>query len=1778
MKILTTTLLVALFLVSMGGVDAFFLMLGTFGVRHAEASATAFGKELRTAEFVLGGGSDNTVRASGVMAYAGATAWSTTKPTLTTGGDVVTLLGTGVHVLSAQLDVSYEYPYTAAASVTENRIFMDVEGSGTQGTDVPVNGANGTIPLAIMAGGTGYLRTVNDVTSFFATQSDSAFNSGVHVLVGVAPTLSAGNRALTTAKLSITYEVDIDRTLPYLVKSVHLPLASTGVAGNTGTRTTVCAAGATCPFTFDTNVIRDLSADANILDAHIEFYAYHAGTVNSTFRLQFSGGTASPLYAWNEAVADTHETRVLWGALPIGGSDLRANTLHTLNLVNTAGGAALYATGGEVVITYKFNPTATTQTETIRYFSDQETASPAAGASVPISTTNIAIANDAPVVEKAWYRMSLAPVFTAATNLTVTHSVNGTSGTSQVYQFPAPSTARRSANSPVVIHSLTPESLSFSASTPVGGTFAFSGAGGSPVAIEVVTTFSWTYSPTSAQTKTATYAASLPAVGRNVGTVDKVRHAILFLPERAQKTFEDGFLEVHFGHSNTAAITISSGVHIGFGTSTTANALSIAEVGGTGGTYPFAERFYARFTPSDIGATSDLSGERYPFAIEESVDVSANYTYFANVVVLTYSAAAPVAFVPKPKQMRTAEFMLGGGTYQATAASGVYSYAGATWGTAKPAGMLVKLLGDDAKVVNAYVDLSFSSTNVVALTGLTVTGDITGSLSGDAQGIQLYVAPMNQIAGGGSTVTNYYHSQIDATRLFIGQSSAALNNGVNVGVALSSTGPTRALTTAKLVVTYETSYSLNPMVGVKTVRFPLDSTVAGDSGSITSVCAVKGCDFNYNATIADLLNNDTANILDVHAEITTLANSAGSANQRAYTVTVGHTAGSSVTFSPTETSLDSTGLRLFWGMPIGVNDFQINTPNTIAVSSSNNKVILAQTGGEIVVTYAYSSRSNQQSETLSYPLGQLATAPTVGVATTIGTFTPILPMQSAQVQNMWLRVRYSPHSSLSAQIGGTVGASSLSQTYTTGTMTNRGGGETYIIHDLSSLVGSYATSGTAISANINFVTASVPATAELLITYVWDGSHGGTQARSLSYVAPQQYAPSTAIATTTYPFSIDLARDVDTTFRAAELETYIAHGAATTITRGAFISAVGGAGTVTTEAGPATSYPYNTTMLQPVLATDLWGSGTMPSSTISMLVRNAKSTAVDYTNFSNVFTITYEEHQQVRRATFTQAGFRIYTDNGALTPTDSWYLGSPNPLGDDQEMTALNRPVRKSDSVRLRIALAVSTSTMPIADRAFQLQSALRTSGSCSAIPSASWMDVNASGDWSGYHNAGLSSGTSIPSALVAVAIGHVPELYSEDGLTALNPNPANTSETGDYIEYDWALKRNNALKDSDYCFRVVEDGGKPLFGYDFYPVIRTAGYTPEISSWRFVDDYANEVNWQPFLGAGVEIAPSGVANKTIFKLRAALQDVANESGSNERFAVQWSEDPTFSSGVHFADLQNDCMATSTFCYAYGVGPDDTNLSVQTLTGTTLGRHNEATSTSTFSPAAGSNTEMEYTITSMRERTGQTYFFRLYDVNRNVPLEKSAASYPSVVAEGATVDGLVSGVNAGVTIDGSVTTGTTTATTTPFGMLTMDSVAVLAHQLHITTNAMMGYQVTMQAEGDLLDAYGDKLPSIIGAPNSAPVPWSTGCPAASAGCIGYHTSDHTLSPTGIPDRFAPNDSWAEFATSTPSEVGYSDLPTTGSETVDVVYKIEPHAGTPPGTYSTNIIYVITPVY
>jgi hypothetical protein len=75
------------------------------------------------------------------------------------------------------------------------------------------------------------------------------------------------------------------------------------------------------------------------------------------------------------------------------------------------------------------------------------------------------------------------------------------------------------------------------------------------------------------------------------------------------------------------------------------------------------------------------------------------------------------------------------------------------------------------------------------------------------------------------------------------------------------------------------------------------------------------------------------------------------------------------------------------------------------------------------------------------------------------------------------------------------------------------------------------------------------------------------------------------------------------------------------------------------------------------------------------------------------------------------------------------------------------------------------------------------------------------------------------------------------------------------------------------------------------------------------------------------------------------------------------------------------------------------------------------------------------------------------------------------------------------------------------------------------------------------------------------------------GCIGYHTTDSTLS--GGSTRFGINDSYAGLSTS-PEEVMYSSVP--ASDTHDIVYRIVVNELQPAGNYETEIVFLGLPAY
>jgi hypothetical protein len=228
---------------------------------------------------------------------------------------------------------------------------------------------------------------------------------------------------------------------------------------------------------------------------------------------------------------------------------------------------------------------------------------------------------------------------------------------------------------------------------------------------------------------------------------------------------------------------------------------------------------------------------------------------------------------------------------------------------------------------------------------------------------------------------------------------------------------------------------------------------------------------------------------------------------------------------------------------------------------------------------------------------------------------------------------------------------------------------------------------------------------------------------------------------------------------------------------------------------------------------------------------------------------------------------------------------------------------------------------------------------------------------------------------------------------------------------------------------------------------------------------------------------------------------------------------------------------------------------------------------SPYSFPAGATVEFEFSLQHFDARANQTYFFRLWDVEREQAVEASATtSYPSLTTEGASLTLSVSGVAGGVATQGVVTDVETTHKDISFGTLTPGTPKNAAQRLTVTTNASEGYQVFVY-ERQPLTAGLATIKGVLGT-NQSPLPWSAGCTATATSCYGYHTGDNILS--GGSTRFLIDDTYATLST-TPAEIVYSSLPVTAQST-DIVYRIEVRAGQPAGRYESNLVYIVVPVF
>ncbi|MFP4616552.1 MAG: hypothetical protein ACLFNR_00105 [Candidatus Paceibacterota bacterium] len=555
---------------------------------------------------------------------------------------------------------------------------------------------------------------------------------------------------------------------------------------------------------------------------------------------------------------------------------------------------------------------------------------------------------------------------------------------------------------------------------------------------------------------------------------------------------------------------------------------------------------------------------------------------------------------------------------------------------------------------------------------------------------------------------------------------------------------------------------------------------------------------------------------------------------------------------------------------------------------------------------------------------------------------------------------------------------------------------------------------------------------------------------------------------------------------------------------------------------------------------------------------------------------TYSEFPEAEvegdNAVLTQNYYRWYEHNDQLTPDSAW-----SGLGENTAVTSSDDPPKQGNALRLRMSLTVSDDLLPADSRNFDLQYAERE-GSCSAT--TGWSDVgdiDSAEIWRGTSTA-VSDGSELSTLLLSVS--DIAGTFEEENPSALNPNEVLVDND---VEYDWVLEHNGAKGDTAYCFRMVESDGTTFSDHNYYPTLTTAGFTPESDVWRWYGDTENVTPTQAL--ADENVSPTNVDFDDVLKLRIAVAESVDVDGEDIKFALEYSENSSFSSGVERVSEIEKCEdEESLWCYADGGGQDGEVISETLLSSTDdcvdgvgdgCGTHNESgTSTSDFDHLAGAVVEYEFTIRQAGALTNTGYYFRLVEAESGDPVSTSEeGSYPSVSTAGSDLVFSITGVPKGETINSIITTDVDSSPTSiPFGSLPMDQRVDAAQRKTVETNAPGGFKIYMYKRNPFASAAGDQFEPIKGT-NGSPSSWSSGCEDLPS-CYGYHVGDDTLDDSST--RFAPDDSFAAFSQD-PAEVGYSGIPDR-EYSVDTVLSLEAREDQPAGDYVMSLVYVIVPIF
>jgi hypothetical protein len=228
----------------------------------------------------------------------------------------------------------------------------------------------------------------------------------------------------------------------------------------------------------------------------------------------------------------------------------------------------------------------------------------------------------------------------------------------------------------------------------------------------------------------------------------------------------------------------------------------------------------------------------------------------------------------------------------------------------------------------------------------------------------------------------------------------------------------------------------------------------------------------------------------------------------------------------------------------------------------------------------------------------------------------------------------------------------------------------------------------------------------------------------------------------------------------------------------------------------------------------------------------------------------------------------------------------------------------------------------------------------------------------------------------------------------------------------------------------------------------------------------------------------------------------------------------------------------------------------------------------------GSIGSYEFLITTQNGDTGRT--------------RVAIVDYVTVTAiVNTSFDFTVSGLATSTSVNGTSTTGSTTATEIPFGVLAAGSVYTMAQELTVSTNAINGFVVTVEQDGNLRSSTGADIDGFIdGAYDNTPQAWQS--PSNSLlnentwGHWGLTTDDSDLGGTfettnsGEFANGGSGDRWVAAST-TPRQVFSHNGPADGTSQdyglAKVGYQVEITAlQEAADDYQTTLMYIATPTF